>query len=96
MNRPRFLRGPAAAHAGQEVLYILAGLPVGVLGLAYVLVALGVGAALAVVFVGLPLIASPGGSAPCTGRWPGGCSAWTWKPHGYGHIAVSVTGYASD
>jgi signal transduction histidine kinase len=57
MTRTRFLRGPATAHTGQEVLYVLAGLPVGVLGFAYVLVALGVGAGLAVVFLGLPLIA---------------------------------------
>jgi signal transduction histidine kinase len=57
MTRTRLLRGPAAGRTGQEVLYVLAGLPIGVLGFGYVLVALGVGAGLAVMFVGLPLIA---------------------------------------
>lgn len=57
MTAMRFLRGPATARTGQELLYVLAGLPMGLLGLAYVLVALGAGAGLAVVFLGWPLIA---------------------------------------
>jgi hypothetical protein len=55
-----------------EVLYVLAGLPVGVLGLSYVLVARGIGAGLAAAFLGLPLIAwTP---ARCPVVWPNGCS----------------------
>ncbi|HWE88012.1 MAG TPA: sensor domain-containing protein [Pseudonocardiaceae bacterium] len=51
--RPRRLRGRAA----KEALYTLLGVPLGVLGLAYALVTLVVGAGLSVTALGVPLLA---------------------------------------
>lgn len=67
MTRTRFRRRRAGVHTGQELMYVLAGLPLGALGLGYALVALGAGIALAPAGVGLPLIAVTLGGA----RWFG-------------------------
>jgi signal transduction histidine kinase len=58
MTTTRFWLGPVGAHTGQEMLYVLAGLPLSMLGLGYVLAALGAGVILVPAGVGLPLIAA--------------------------------------